>query len=570
MKNIRIILKRLFAIFLCTGIISCSAYGKYTVAYAAGEELAAGLIGYIPFSTAFFSAAAALGVTGASLAGVLSQENGNADLTAAQKAAESAIAKQSGLKTLYNGVNVVKSYVSDKVNYFSSAFMAAVAEALNDRGLLANKEASYSATSTEALRTVNANNFLSLETALSSMKKYESSSERVLDYAISVCDSFLPSGLTAANIVVSSFKSNSLNFAISAFDSSTVFKNVSFNIGANSIVSQASVLDDSQTKLFQVYVDISEYPYSYKVTDVTDSFFAGIGDLNGYSLYDWTHSGNGGGYSMMSYLQKFANYGYSIYYSVPLIYDTLHYKPYGTAWGLYNAFTFSPAWSVTSNLPKFGASALLESMPTWAGATTTIPANTVDSVATGQVAYPVTIPAGSKALTDGLTADDLQDLTQDQAQAGSIDTTTDITDLSAVTQAITGAADQTAANFDTLFGWLDHILSAIKAIPAAIADAISSAFAFQQSSLDGLMLPTEITKKFPFCIPFDIADCLRLFQTDEREAPHYEYTLKYADQANTIVIDLSQFDDIAKLVRSLEFIGFLVGLAFATRYLIRG
>lgn len=540
MKNIRVILKRLFAIFLCTGIISCSAYGKYTVAYAAGEELVAGLIGYIPFSTAFFSAAAALGVTGASLAGVLSQENGNADLTAAQKVAERSIAQQGGLKTLSNGVNIVKTYVSGKVNYFSNAFMTAVAEALNSKGLFTSKSASVSMSDKYGTIKLTSDNFYSLSEILSIP---------YFDYQLNI------SGIAYWNdIVFPALKSH--------FGDDYSFLKFEFS----------TLSDQSQYIYFIKKSDIDSFPvlnYSFVKqsssiiqTIILPRFTVYYAFIPSSSSFSSGESIEYGSYYMSSSFLKYTDWSLS---SGKLTVDKEYYvtKPLGE-------ISFSPAWSVTSNLPKFGASALLETMPTWAGATTTIPAGAVDSSTEEQVAYPVTIPAGDKALTNGLTADDLQDLTQDQAQAGSIDTTTDITDLSAVTQAITGAADQTAANFDTLFGWLDQILSAIKAIPAAIADAISSAFAFQQSSFDGLILPTEITKKFPFCIPFDIADCLRLFQTDEREAPHYEYTLKYSDQANTIVIDLSQFDDIAKLVRSLEFIGFLVGLAFATRYLIRG
>ena len=532
MKNIRVILKRLFAIFLCTGIISCSAYGKYTVAYAAGEELAAGLIGYIPFSTAFFSAAAALGVTGASLAGVLSQENGNADLTAAQKAAESAIAKQSGLKTLYNGVNVVKSYVSDKVNYFSNAFMTAVAEALNSKGLLTNKSSSIP--SIDVYKTIDLKDYLYTTSELFSIQYFNYRNLAIIDWWQNVGYPALINRYSDYYIFAGSLSEMSYLYLIKSSD-----------LDMLDDISVHFYSDDSEvlTKFNLRNVPIISILVNPNLVDPFTSFTSRITSVYGGWTYHLVNN------------ELYVTSDFSSEYCL--------LKPI-------SALNYSSSWSVTSNLPKFGTSALLETMPTWAGATTTIPAGTVDSSTEEQVAYPVTIPAGDKALTNGLTADDLQDLTQDQAQAGSIDTTTDITDLSAVTQAITGAADQTAANFDTLFGWLDQILSAIKAIPAAIADAISSAFAFQQSSFDGLILPTEITKKFPFCIPFDIADCLRLFQTDEREAPHYEYTLKYSDQANTIVIDLSQFDDIAKLVRSLEFIGFLVGLAFATRYLIRG
>lgn len=88
--------------------------------------------------------------------------------------------------------------------------------------------------------------------------------------------------------------------------------------------------------------------------------------------------------------------------------------------------------------------------------------------------------------------------------------------------------------------------------------------------LGNFLLPESITTKFPFCIPFDVARCLRLFSTSAREAPRWECDLGYGSSSYHVVIDLSMFNDVADFIRPLEYILFLVGLAVGTRALIRG
>lgn len=88
--------------------------------------------------------------------------------------------------------------------------------------------------------------------------------------------------------------------------------------------------------------------------------------------------------------------------------------------------------------------------------------------------------------------------------------------------------------------------------------------------LGNFLLPESITTKFPFCIPFDVARCLRLFSTSAREAPRWECNLGYGSSTYHVVIDLSVFNDVADFIRPLEYILFLVGLAVGTRALIRG
>lgn len=76
---------------------------------------------------------------------------------------------------------------------------------------------------------------------------------------------------------------------------------------------------------------------------------------------------------------------------------------------------------------------------------------------------------------------------------------------------------------------------------------------------------SNIKDKFPFCIPFDVVDMLRAF-TANRTAP--SITCPVDLNGNTITVDLQEFEGVASLVRLLELILFIIGLALATRKLI--
>lgn len=75
---------------------------------------------------------------------------------------------------------------------------------------------------------------------------------------------------------------------------------------------------------------------------------------------------------------------------------------------------------------------------------------------------------------------------------------------------------------------------------------------------------------FPFCIPFDIVDFVGVLCADP-VAPSFEWTFtQYSGQKDTLEIDLSPFDQVAQLLRNMELLLFIIGLAFLTRNLIRG
>lgn len=70
---------------------------------------------------------------------------------------------------------------------------------------------------------------------------------------------------------------------------------------------------------------------------------------------------------------------------------------------------------------------------------------------------------------------------------------------------------------------------------------------------------------FPFCIPFDIYNFFNCLAADP-VAPSFEwrfYVPGICDE--TIELDLEQFDTVAQIVRTMELLAFIVGLAFVTR-----
>lgn len=80
----------------------------------------------------------------------------------------------------------------------------------------------------------------------------------------------------------------------------------------------------------------------------------------------------------------------------------------------------------------------------------------------------------------------------------------------------------------------------------------------------------DLRQKFPFCIPWDIAKVFSKLKVNARQAPHISWRFNPPNTPidYTFNLDLEDFEEVATLLRTLELLGFIVGLAFATRYLI--
>lgn len=80
-----------------------------------------------------------------------------------------------------------------------------------------------------------------------------------------------------------------------------------------------------------------------------------------------------------------------------------------------------------------------------------------------------------------------------------------------------------------------------------------------------------LTSLFPFCIPFDLINCIKLMSATG-EAPCWEFPFQVPvlGLEDTIKIDLAKWDSVAAVCRSLETLLFIGLLISKTRTLIRG
>ena len=80
----------------------------------------------------------------------------------------------------------------------------------------------------------------------------------------------------------------------------------------------------------------------------------------------------------------------------------------------------------------------------------------------------------------------------------------------------------------------------------------------------------DLKQKFPFCVPWDIAKIFSKLKVNARQAPHISWRFNPPNTPidYTFNLDLEDFEEVAALLRTLELMGFIVGLAFVTRYLI--
>lgn len=79
-------------------------------------------------------------------------------------------------------------------------------------------------------------------------------------------------------------------------------------------------------------------------------------------------------------------------------------------------------------------------------------------------------------------------------------------------------------------------------------------------------LQFDLTQVFPFCIPFDIYALLQKFVADP-VAPqvHIDWDIPFVDSNFVLDIDFSAYNSVAAVLRTMELIGAIVGLAIATR-----
>lgn len=79
----------------------------------------------------------------------------------------------------------------------------------------------------------------------------------------------------------------------------------------------------------------------------------------------------------------------------------------------------------------------------------------------------------------------------------------------------------------------------------------------------------DLSKFFPFCIPFDLFDFFKLLNADP-VAPSFTWEIQdLSGQTFGLTVDLSQWDSVAQLFRRLQLFLFVCGLAAASRKFIK-
>lgn len=119
-------------------------------------------------------------------------------------------------------------------------------------------------------------------------------------------------------------------------------------------------------------------------------------------------------------------------------------------------------------------------------------------------------------------------------------------------------------------GAVDQILAGTAAIAGEVAQAQDVPVEPEVPAAGEYAVP-GLETIFPFCIPFDIYAFCSALNADP-VAPSFEWRMQYAPLGldYTFEIDLSAFDGVAQVLRTMELLAFCVGLAFWTRHLIRG
>ena len=205
-----------------------------------------------------------------------------------------------------------------------------------------------------------------------------------------------------------------------------------------------------------------------------------------------------------------------------------------------------------------------EALNTYVAGTITAPlegyrADVMD-LASGCIADLLTVPASPDVAAEKL------GLIADVYPAGTVEDVQEAVKAGGI--AMDGVTDVPAA------GTISDVLSAVAALPGSIAKAIADVFSFTaDDAQEQLSVPEIISRKFPFCIPFDFAYLISILAA-EPQAPRYVLPFRFDyDQFHIsydFVIDLSFLDELASMIRILLDILFCASLMLGTRSIIRG
>lgn len=186
----------------------------------------------------------------------------------------------------------------------------------------------------------------------------------------------------------------------------------------------------------------------------------------------------------------------------------------------------------------------------------------VMDLAAGCIADVLTMPANAESGAEKL------GLIKDVYPAGTIEDVQEAVKAGGI--AIDHVTDVPSTGDVTLSDILSHVIS----LPGSIAKAIADIFTLtEEDAQEQLTVPEIISRKFPFCIPFDFAYLISTLAADP-VAPRYVIPFHFDyDQwsfSYDFVIDLSSWEPLAVMIRLLMDILFCASLMLGTRALIRG
>ena len=123
------------------------------------------------------------------------------------------------------------------------------------------------------------------------------------------------------------------------------------------------------------------------------------------------------------------------------------------------------------------------------------------------------------------------------------------------------------AEDNSILSILKKILEWLKGLPALLAEAIIGDGVLDWSGFQGV----QLSSVFPFCIPWDLASCVRGFNVQPTEPVFvFDFAGTPLASAGSVRYDLSRFAVVIPIIRYFIYGIFVVGLIVKTRDLIRG
>lgn len=141
--------------------------------------------------------------------------------------------------------------------------------------------------------------------------------------------------------------------------------------------------------------------------------------------------------------------------------------------------------------------------------------------------------------------------------------------------------DVTPYNYDSLIDLLLKLLNNIDVAEDSTAGDLTDdsdvemSEELANSELSSLVLPKTILTVFPFCIPWDFYNGIKLL-SQEPEAPRFEVPFEipayksFPGLKKMIVIDFSEYSSAFAIVRWTFFVIFMFGLCFVTFKIVKG